>query len=84
MRERVIIIFLFILGIIFIAFIYPIGDSLSSLIITFLEMVKGKLAVKLAEYNTQIEKLQNQEQQNTQAIGFTIPENKEEDEDNDL
>ncbi len=84
MRERVIIIFLFILGIIFIAFIYPIGDSLSGLIITFLEMVKGKLAVKLAEYNTQIEKLQNQEQQNTQAIGFTIPENKEEDEDNDL
>ena len=84
MRERVIIIFLFILGIIFIAFIYPIGDSLSDLIITFLEMVKGKLAVKLAEYNTQIEKLQNQEQQNTQAIGFTIPENKEEDEDNDL
>lgn len=84
MRERVIIIFLFILGIIFIAFIYPIGDSLSGLIITFLEMVKGKLAVKLAEYNTQIEKLQNQEQQNTQAIGFTIPENKEEDENNDL
>lgn len=84
MRERVIIIFLFILGIIFIAFIYPIGDSLSGLIITFLEMVKGKLAVKLAEYNTQIEKLQNQEQQNTQAIGFTIPENKEEDKDNDL
>lgn len=84
MRERVIIIFLFILGIIFIAFIYLIGDSLSGLIITFLEMVKGKLAVKLAEYNTQIEKLQNQEQQNIQAIGFTIPENKEEDEDNDL
>lgn len=84
MRERVIIIFLFILGIIFIAFIYPIGDSLSGLIITFLEMVKGKLAVKLAEYNTQIEKLQNQEQQNTQVIGFTIPEHREEDEDNDL
>lgn len=42
-------------------------------------MVKGKLAVKLAEYNTQIEKLQNQEQQNTQIIGFTIPEHKDED-----
>lgn len=66
---------------IFIAFLYPIGDSLVSLILTFLELVKGKLTLKIAEYNSQIEKLVPDDATSKAAIGFTIPNTEEKEDD---
>lgn len=71
----------FIFGIIFIAFLYPIGDSLVSLLTTFLELVKGKLTLKIAEYNSQIEKLATDTKTSIHAVGFAIPNIEEEEDD---
>ena len=73
----------FIFGIIFIAFLYPIGDSLVSLLTTFLELVKGKLTLKIAEYNSQIEKLATDAKTSVHAVGFAIPNIEEEEDDED-
>lgn len=71
----------FIFGIIFIAFLYPIGDSLVGLLTTFLELVKGKITLKIAEYNSQIEKLAAEQEIVTPIVGFAIPNTEEEEED---
>ena len=71
----------FIFGIIFIAFLYPIGDGLVNLLTTFLELVKGKLTLKIAEYNSQIEKLATDAKTSVHAVGFAIPNIEEEEDD---
>ena len=71
----------FIFGIIFIAFLYPIGDSLVGLLTTFLELVKGKITLKIAEYNSQIEKLAAEQEIVTPIVGFAIPNIEEEEDD---
>jgi hypothetical protein len=67
-------------GIIFIAFIYPMIESGVNVIITYLEMVKGKFTVEITKMNLQISKLANpeEEQSVTHAIGFAIPTEEEE------
>ena len=70
----------FIFGIIFIAFLYPIGDSLVGLLTTFLELVKGKITLKIAD-NSQIEKLAAEQEIVTPIVGFAIPNTEEEEED---
>lgn len=62
----------FIAGIIFATTIAPILDSTASVIMTGLELIKGKWSVKIAEYNYQIQKM-GEEPTNTHAIGFVIP-----------
>lgn len=68
---------------IFIAYLCPIGDSLISVIVAFFEMVKGKIAVKTAEYNAQIKKLVNENSTSIHAIGFATPDYEEEEDDNE-
>ena len=53
---------------------------------TFLEMVKGKLTVKITTMNYQIQKLANEDEDKPKyQIGFAIPSNEnEEDADEDL
>jgi hypothetical protein len=47
----------FILGILFAVFILPIIDGLASVILSLLEIPKGKAALKIATYNKKIEEL---------------------------
>ena len=61
----------FIAGILFITVISPILDSLTALVISFLEVLKGKLAVKVSEYNYQISNIGEEPTMN--KIGFSAP-----------
>ena len=46
---------------------------------TYLEMVKGKLTVKITKMNCQIQKLANADDSPKHQIGFAIPTNENED-----
>jgi hypothetical protein len=58
----------------------PIMDTLTSLVITFLEMLKSGLGIRIARNNQKIEENSTKTQR---LIGFTIPD-EEEVKDNDL
>lgn len=57
---------------IFITILSPILDSVTAVIMTILEVIKGKLSIKVAEYNNQISKI-GLDEEKTQVIGFSIP-----------
>lgn len=44
----------FILGILFIVCFYPIIDSITGIIITFLELIKSTITLKITQINYQI------------------------------
>lgn len=56
--------------------ISPILDYLVALIAAALETAKGKMALKVAEYNAKITKLEEEPETatTTNPIGFAIPE----------
>ena len=62
----------FIAGMIFATVIAPILDSLTAVIMTALEAIKGKITVKITEYNYQIQKL-GDEPISPRVIGFAPP-----------
>ena len=62
----------FVAGVIFATTIIPILDAAASVIITGMEVIKGKWSIKIAEYNYKIQKL-GDEPINTRVIGFTAP-----------
>jgi hypothetical protein len=70
----------FIGGIMFAVLGLPILESISILIVSLLEIPKGKCAVKVAEYNQQISKLGDEDEIPKRLIGFQISEAEEEDE----
>lgn len=63
------ILFIFILGVLFVQFVLPLIDSILSLICAFIEMLKGKISVKIAHYNKQIHK-----DEEMRPIGFKCEE----------
>ena len=68
-------------------FIYPVADGLINLILTYLEMKKGKYSLKINEMNLEIQKMVNPEKEKSSIvnqIGFVIPDENEEDVDEDL
>ena len=67
----------FILGILFGNYIMPILDSLGSIVMTWCEAVKGKLAIKVAEYNMRIRKISDDEPKK-RPIGFVMEEEDDE------
>lgn len=69
---------IFILGLIFGIVILPILDSLTSLILSFLETIKSYLGIKIAKNN---QKMQNFSFDDSpqRAIGFVIDEEEEDD-----
>lgn len=71
----------FLLGMVFIILIYPILESIGTVIITALELVKGILSVKITYLNMTIKKLSNSDDLPKQIIGFRIPDNDENEED---
>ena len=62
----------FIAGMIFATAIAPILDSATAVIMTGLEVLKGKWSVKVTEYNYQIQKL-GDEPTSSRVIGFAAP-----------
>lgn len=67
----------------------PLVDGLLNVILTALEMVKGKLSVKITEYTVQIQKMSTLDEETTakNVIGFALPdyeEEEDEEEDEDL
>ena len=75
----------FILGIIFIQWCVPIGDSLTELIVTVIEMLKGKLGLSITKSNVAIKKLTDDVTETEEhLIGFQIdPVEYEEEEEED-
>lgn len=72
----------FILGILFIMVAQPIIDGITSLFLTWVEDFKASIGIKIAEKGQQIDALSANEPQ--YAIGFAVPEEEEEYEDDDL
>lgn len=68
----------FILGVLFVLLIYPVIESLSSLILTTIEVAKGYLNTKIMKYNTQLKQMSSEEDNTINPIGFF---SQEEDED---
>jgi hypothetical protein len=63
--------FYFILGAMFIQFFQPLIESILGLIMTWIEVVKAKISVKIAQYNTQIHETQGTEKR---VAGFVCEE----------
>lgn len=76
----------FMAGILFIAFIFPILESITGIVLTFLEMIKGKLTIIITQINCQIQNLANDGDDTVKhQIGFvTSFESNEENLDDDL
>lgn len=74
----------FILGIIFIELIIPVIEALTIVIVTALEVAKGKLNMIISNYNIRIQKMAEElEPENTHAIGFVVQNNEPEEEEED-
>ena len=71
----------FIFGLLFGLMALPIIDSLTTIIITFFEMIKSYVAVTIARNNQKIEEVSTRPQR---QIGFVLPEEEEEVEIDDL
>lgn len=74
----------FILGIIFIELIIPVIEALTIVIVTALEVAKGKLNMIISNYNIRIQKMAEElEPENTHTIGFVVQNNEPEEEEED-
>ena len=85
--ERMIfinIIIVFLLGIVFIQWIFPLVDGLIGLFLTQFEVWKNYMAVKIAKSQQQIEELKEKTNNNNNLsqIGFAVLEEEEEEESN--
>lgn len=74
---------------IFASFIAPIADSFGSLILTWIELQKGKLTVEITKLQVEIQKMAIPEEEETgRVIGFATHndyvEEYEDDEDDDI
>jgi hypothetical protein len=67
----------FLLGIIFIIFVYPIIDGVCSIILTQIEYIKGIYALKISKLNLQISSL-DEDKETMNPIGFVISSDKDE------
>lgn len=72
----------FILGIVFIQWVTPLGDSLIELIVTAFEALKGRLGVTISRFNKAISDISEGEIE-THVIGFQVDNEPEEEEDDE-
>lgn len=77
----IIIFWYFILGMFFIEFIYPICESICTIILSYLERIKGKLTVDITKTNLKLQKMAEPPDSSTHVIGFSIDTDEEEEED---
>lgn len=65
----------FIFGIVFAIVLFPLLDAIIVLIATWIEVLKGRLSVKLAKYQKEIDDLDiGEKEEKTPAIGFVYPD----------
>ncbi len=77
MRE----LFIAVLSVVFFVIVMPILDSFSNLIQNFVNKKIGKWQIELSKEQKELEDKDPEENQHTvQAIGFTIPDEQEEEE----
>jgi hypothetical protein len=69
----------FIFGMLFATYALPLLDSITGLIATWIESLKGKSSIKIAEYNQKVTALSDDSPKH--AIGFAIQSEDEYDED---
>lgn len=78
------IIIVFLLGIVFIQWIFPLVDGLIGLFLTQFEVWKSYMAIKIAKSQQQVEELKEKiNSNNLSQIGFAVLEEEEEEESND-
>ena len=77
---------LLLLGMIFASFIAPIADSFGSLILTWIELQKGKLTVEITKLQVEIQKMAipEEEEETGRVIGFATHNDYVEDYETDL
>lgn len=73
--------FYFILGIIFIEYLCPLIEGLATLLLTKIEVKKGKYSEIINDINLKIEKATTSSEK-TNVIGFQLPDNFEEEDEN--
>ena len=71
----------FILGILFVTVFMPILEQITQIILTLLELVKGKLMIPITKINNTINKMGEEEIPKSHPIGFAAAFNVEESED---
>ena len=76
---------MFILGFLFAEIMLPILDGLVELVQVKIEKAKGAYALDIAKLNKQVQEVgESLEKTNTQVIGFHMPSDEEEFEDEDF
>lgn len=75
------IIMIFLLGIIFWQWIIPLGEGVMNLFLTFIELLKSHLNVKIAQNQAKMK--DDTENNKTSMIGFTIAEDNKKEVDHD-
>ena len=60
----------FILGMVTVQFLFPLGEGVCGVLLTGLEALKGYFSVKVAKYNAQLRKLSEPTAQDMNQIGF--------------
>lgn len=75
------IIMIFLLGIIFWQWIIPLGEGVMNLFLTFIELLKSHLNVKIAQNQAKMK--DDTEKNKTPMIGFTIAEDNKKEVDHD-
>lgn len=71
----------FILGILTVQALLPLIDSITAVLMTGLEALKGYFGIKVAEYNSYIRKIALEEDEpKRRPIGFTTDQEDEDDE----
>ena len=64
---------------IFVIVISPVLEEISAIIVSALEVIRGKCSVKVAEYNHQISNIEKEPVDKIRQIGFEIPSMEEDD-----
>lgn len=75
----------FIAGILFVQIVIPILDGIAALFLALVELIKGRINIDIVKSNVKIQKLKDSLDDDgpKRAIGFAIPEETEEEEEDD-
>lgn len=75
----------FIAGILFVQIVIPILDGIAALFLALVELVKGRINIDIVKSNVKIQKLKDSldNDGSKRAIGFAVPEETEEEDEDD-
>ena len=75
----------FIAGILFVQIVIPILDGIAALFLALVELIKGRINIDIVKSSVKIQKLKDSldDDDPKRAIGFVVPEETEEEEEDD-